>query len=72
MRDWFLFRYERRLYRCIALKFGWGRCPMWFTQLMVPMVRNLTQQYRLLANLDDFLICPVTAGRVFPEGDTGD
>jgi hypothetical protein len=38
MRDWFLFRYDGRFYRCIALPFGWGRSPMWFTQLMVPMV----------------------------------
>jgi hypothetical protein len=28
MRDWFLFRYDGRLYRCIALPFGWGRSPM--------------------------------------------
>jgi Reverse transcriptase (RNA-dependent DNA polymerase) len=64
MNDWFLFRYDRRFYRCIALPFGWGRSPMWFTQLMVPMVRKLRQQYRILAYLDDFLICPVKAGRV--------
>jgi hypothetical protein len=64
MRDWFLFRYDGSFYRCIALPFGWGRSPMWFTQLMVPMVRNLREKYRVLAYLDDFLICPVKAGRV--------
>jgi Reverse transcriptase (RNA-dependent DNA polymerase) len=64
MRDWLLFRYEGRFYRCIALPFGWGRSPIWFTQLMVPMVRKLTEQYRVLAYLDDFLICPIKAGRV--------
>jgi Reverse transcriptase (RNA-dependent DNA polymerase) len=64
MRDWFLCRYDGHFYRCIALPFGCGRSPMWFTQLMVPTVRNLRQQYRLLAYLDDSLICPVKAGRV--------
>jgi hypothetical protein len=37
---------------------------MWYTQLMVPMVRKLRQQYRVLTYLDDFLICSVKAGRV--------
>jgi hypothetical protein len=64
MRDWFLFRYDGLFYRCIALPFGWGRSPMWFTQLMVPMVRKLRQQNRVLAYSNDFLICPVKARRV--------
>jgi hypothetical protein len=64
MRDWFLFRYDEHLYRCIALSFGWSRSPMWFTQLMVSMVRKLREQFRVLAYLDDFLICPVKAMRV--------
>jgi Reverse transcriptase (RNA-dependent DNA polymerase) len=64
MGDWFLFRYDGRFYRGISLPFGWGRSPMWFIQLMVPMVRKLRQQYRVLAYLDDFLICPVKSGRV--------
>jgi Reverse transcriptase (RNA-dependent DNA polymerase) len=64
MRGWFFFRYDGRFYRCIALPFGWGRSPIWFTQLMVPMVRKLRQQCRVLAYLDDFLICPVKAWRV--------
>jgi hypothetical protein len=64
MRYWFLFRYDGRFYKCIALSFGWGRSPMWFTQQMVPMVKKLRQQYRVLAYLYDFLICPVKAGRV--------
>jgi hypothetical protein len=37
---------------------------MWFTQLMVPMIRRLRQQYRVLAYMDDFLICLVKAGKV--------
>jgi Reverse transcriptase (RNA-dependent DNA polymerase) len=64
MRDWFLFRCDGRFYRFISLPFGWGRSPMCFTQRMVPMVRNLRQQYRVLAYLDDVLICPLKAGRV--------
>jgi hypothetical protein len=64
MRDWFSFKYDGSFYRCIALPFEWGRSPMWFTLLMVPMVRMLREQYRVLAYLEDFLICPVKAGRV--------
>jgi hypothetical protein len=37
---------------------------MCFTRLVVPMARKLRQQNRVLAYLDDFLICPVKAGRV--------
>jgi hypothetical protein len=64
MRDWFLFRYDGRFYRCIALQFGCIWSPMWFTQLMVPMVRKLRQQYRFLAYLGDILIYPVKVGRI--------
>jgi hypothetical protein len=41
-----------------------GPEPDVFTQQMVPMVRKLREQYRVLAYLDDFLICPVKAERV--------
>lgn len=60
MRNWFLFRYEDKYYRCVALPFGWGRSPMWFTQLMVPLVCQLRTGlgYRVLPYLDDFLVCP--------------
>jgi hypothetical protein len=64
MRDWFLFAYDGRFYRFIALPFGWGRNPMWFTHLMVPLVTKLRQSYRVLAYLEDFLICPAKAGRI--------
>jgi hypothetical protein len=64
MRDWFVFAYDGRFYRCIALPFGWGRIPMWFTHLMVPLITRLRQSYRVLAYLDDFLICPAKAGRI--------
>lgn len=59
MRDWFIFRYEGRYYQCVALPFGWGRSPLWFTQLMVVFVRELRRVgYRVLSYLDDFLIAP--------------
>jgi hypothetical protein len=53
---------------------------MWFTQLMVHMVRKLREQYRVLAYLEEFLTCPVKAGQGregsqyegLPEGGTGD
>jgi hypothetical protein len=44
-----------------CLPFGWGRSAMCVTQLMVPMIGKLRQQYRVLAYLDDFLICLVKA-----------
>jgi hypothetical protein len=68
MRDCFVFAYDGRFY-CIALPFGRGRSPMWFTHLMVPLVTKLRQSYRVLAYLDDFLICPAKAGRIASVGD---
>lgn len=63
MRDWFIFRYGPRYYRCVALPFGWGRSPLWFTQLMAPFVQELRRWgYRILAYLDDFLIAPSPYG----------
>lgn len=59
MRDWFVFHYHGRYFRCVALPFGSGRSPLWFTQLMDPFVRALRGYvYPLLAYLDDFLIVP--------------
>jgi hypothetical protein len=69
IRDWFLFGNDGRFYRCIALPFGWGLSSMWFTQLMVPMVRKHSQQYGVLAYLVDFLICPVKVRRVASKRD---
>ena len=40
MRDWFIFRYNGRYYQCVALPFGWGRLPLWFTQLMAISLEN--------------------------------
>ena len=52
--DWFLFRYEVEYYRCVALPFGLGRSPLWFTHL-----RELRSYgYRVLGYLDDFAVAP--------------
>lgn len=34
MRDWFIFRYAGRYFKCVALPLGWGRSCLWFTQLI--------------------------------------
>jgi Reverse transcriptase (RNA-dependent DNA polymerase) len=64
IRDLFCFRYYGRYYRCVALPFGWGRSPMWFTQFMVPVVTHLrgVMKFRVLAYLDDFLVVPSICG----------
>jgi hypothetical protein len=61
MRYWFIFAYDGSCYKCIALPFGWGRSPMWFTHLMVPLVTRLRQLYRALA-------CRTTFSSVLPRG----
>lgn len=63
MRNYFLFRYRGRYYRCVALPFGWGRSPLWFTELLRPFVAHLRGAgLRVLAYLDDFLVIPSPAG----------
>jgi Reverse transcriptase (RNA-dependent DNA polymerase) len=71
MRDWFCFRYDGRFFRCIALPFGWGRSPLWFTQLLAPVVRHMRTElrYRVLAYIDDFLVSPTRAGVVAKRSD---
>ena len=65
MRDWFIFHYAGRYYQCVALPFGWGRSPLWFTQLMAVFVTELRRKgYRVLSYLDDFLLAPSVAGVV--------
>ena len=50
MRDMFMFRYDSRYYRCIALPFGWGRFVLWFTQLQRPLVQYVKEKcaYRVV------------------------
>lgn len=65
MRDWFIFRYNRRYYQCVALPFGWGRSPLWFTMFMSAFVKKLRSEgLRVLAYLDDFLVAPSSHGVV--------
>jgi hypothetical protein len=57
MRPFFLFHYAGRVYASVALPVGWGRSPYWFTRLLKPMVGWLRRNgFRVLANLDDFLL----------------
>lgn len=70
MRDWFIFRYQGRFFRSIALPFGWGRSPLWFTQLVAPFVRKLREcGYRVLSYIDDFLVAPSPHGTVATPAD---
>lgn len=64
VRDMFLFRYDGRYYRCIALPFGWGRSCLWFTKLMRPLVQHLREnmEYRVMAYIDDFAAAPSPHG----------
>lgn len=65
MRDWFIFRYAGRYFHCVALPFGWGRSPLWFTRLMAPFVAEIRSYgYRVLPYMDDFLIIPSRYGVV--------
>ena len=60
MLNYFLFSYVGRVYRCLALPFGWGRSAFHFTRFLRPMVTYLRNVlgYRVLWYLDDFLIAP--------------
>lgn len=71
MRDFFLFHYAGRYFRCIALPFGWGRSPMWFTKMMRGFVRYMREKmcYRVLPYIDDFLVAPSPPGRPATERD---
>lgn len=56
VRDFFIFRYAGRFYRCITLPFGWGRSALCFTKLLRPLVRYIRDRlkYRFLLYIDDF------------------
>lgn len=60
MWDWFLFQYDRKFYRCIALPFGWTRSPYWFCHLLSPLTRYLRSALlcRVLQWIDDYLLIP--------------
>lgn len=71
MRDYFLFHYCGRYYRCVALPFGWGRSPLWFTKLTRPLVQYMREKcgYRVLPYIDDFLVAGSPPGRPATEQD---
>ena len=72
MRDWFIFKYDGRDYRCMALPYEWGRSPLWFTQLMAPFVEELHRwRYRVLAYLDKFRVAPSPYGTTSEPRDCG-
>lgn len=63
--DWFLFRYDGRYYRCIALPFGWTSSPCWFIKNLSPLTRYMRSELclRVLVWLDDYLIAPGDGSR---------
>lgn len=69
MLNFFLFRYGGRVYRCLALPFGWGRSAYHFTRFLRPFVTYLRNVlgYRVLWYLDDFLLAPRTGRAATPE-----
>ena len=64
IRNFFLFHWEGRYFRCIALPFAWCRAAFWFVNLMKPFVGRMRKWgYRILEYIDDFLVAP-SVGRV--------
>lgn len=65
MWDWFIFKYDGRYYRCIALPFGWSASPYWFVKLLSPLSRYMRQTLglRVLVWLDDYLLAPGDGSR---------
>lgn len=60
MWNWFLFHYDGRFYRCIALPFGWTRSPYWFCHILSPLTRYIRSALncRVLTWIDDYLLVP--------------
>lgn len=71
MRDYFIFIYGNRYFRCIALSFGWGHFPLWFNKFMRPFVQHMreTLVFRVLPYIDDFLVSPSRPGRASAKKD---
>lgn len=71
MRNFFLFHYKGRYYRYVALLFGWGRSPMWFTKILRGFIRHLRSKcgYRVLPYIDDFLVAAAPPVRAATEED---
>ena len=59
IRNYFLFHFRGRYFRCIALPFAWCRAAFWFVNLMKPFVGRVRRWgYRVLEYIDDFLVAP--------------
>eukprot|EP00173_Palmaria_palmata_P001790 Plantae.Rhodophyta-Palmaria_palmata.ctg20414.p1 GENE.Plantae.Rhodophyta-Palmaria_palmata.ctg20414~~Plantae.Rhodophyta-Palmaria_palmata.ctg20414.p1 ORF type:complete len:193 (-),score=23.34 Plantae.Rhodophyta-Palmaria_palmata.ctg20414:27-605(-) len=59
IRNYFLFHFQGRYFRCIALPFAWCRAAFWFFNLMKPFVGKIRKwDYRVLEYIDDFLVAP--------------
>lgn len=60
IREFFLFRYAGRYFKCIALPFAWCRSAMWFTKMVRVMIRHIRSVFgfRVLPYIDDFLVAP--------------
>lgn len=71
MRDFFFFHYRGRYFKCIVLPFGWGRSPMWFTNIMRDFVWYMRERlsYLVLSYIDDFLVAPSQPVRASNERD---
>lgn len=69
IRYYFLFRYRGRYYRFIAPRFGWETSEWGFIKLLLHLVQHIRGKmgYRLLTNMDDFLIASRPLGRVAGE-----
>lgn len=55
MWNWFIFQYDGKFYRCIALPFGWTRSPFWFCHILAPLTRYIrgVMRCRVLQWIDD-------------------
>lgn len=62
---------KTRYFRCIALRFGWGRSPLCFTKFLRPLVQHLRSPlaYMGFRYIDYFLISHCLAGRAATERD---
>lgn len=66
IRDFFLFHYEGRLYRFLALQFVWRKSAWWFVHLMKPLVHHMRSKMgmKVLAHIDYFFKIPTVGRRI--------
>ena len=69
VRNFFLFHYGGRYFRCIALPFAWCRSAFYFVNLLKPFVGKIRRWgCRVLGYIDDFLVAPAI-GRALTKAD---